>query len=261
MFIVIILIYSRYVGTDFLFYCLSPPLLILLLTKPETVKKIMNILIALCVCIRMWLIMNQAYPPTQLFFFQPAQYTASRNDFFHSVYTCVHTRMSTYIIGLLLGYDLATNTEPKYAKYKYLPMFLTFLFSFFGLYPCNFDNHSYSLKIYTVIFGGLQRTIFGYNISYLIYHLHKSNVNDRINAFFDSKVIAVLANLSYGAYLVHLGAFIFSFIYTKYPHHYYNLLIHILKALVLSVIPFLVSLLFIAIPIEFPFINLTRFII
>lgn len=229
-----------------------------LLLEPNIGKKIANYLILFCIIINFALIFFNDCPPTAMFFYQATQYRAGRNLCYEQIFIKFYTRMSTYIIGIILGYNLANDSTPKFLKIRFIYIIFALLLTLFGLFPCNYDSDSLILYVYSLLYGCLHRPIFGFCTAYIIFYLNTDSKFSHFNSFCDCKIIKILSYLSYGAYLVQLGPITASFTLTKYSHHYYNIFIHTFRALLLAALSFLMSFIFVTLPIEFPFNNLFK---
>lgn len=192
-----------------------------------------------------------------MLWFQATHFTASINQFHEDFYIKPYTRFGPYIIGLLLGFDLATRPQNKSHnenKLKSLGIVLLSLWSFVGVFPCHFTyaNSGKLVEIYALIYGSIHRSTFALGVSCLIRHCYYKQTTC-------STLTRTLANLSYGAYLYHMLAVMGSFTLTEFPHTFHGIYEHTFRALATALLSYLIGCVYVVIPIEYPCIALERF--
>lgn len=241
-----------------IFYFLSPPLLVLLYTNPHKGLKLAKILIAINVAILAILMIKNSHPPTQMFWYQSKQYTSHKNDYFTSIYIKPHTRMSSFIIGLILGLSLVNEDKYRVFHCKRSIIHTLFIISYIGLYPCNYNSHSYFMYIYSLIYGSMHRLVFAYCMCYYIINVWSHATNRFWVTVIRSRILRTVANVSYGAYLIHLCVIESSLGLSLEYIYFSGLINHTIHALFVALLSYIFAFIFITLPIEFPFMNLDR---
>ncbi|VDM99374.1 unnamed protein product, partial [Thelazia callipaeda] len=136
--------WTWYIGTEFIYYLLSPVFL-LTLHKSSRIGFILSVMVILSSgLLNVFGMIRWNFPPTQLLWKQPKIFSADFIKHHLLVYIKPQYRIGPYIIGLLLGYYLVMfqkSTPPKRQRSMEMQMLgwivasVACFWAIFGLYP------------------------------------------------------------------------------------------------------------------------------
>ncbi|VDD89281.1 unnamed protein product [Enterobius vermicularis] len=233
--------WTWYIGTEFIFYLLSPIFLLALKSSPNAGILLSVAVIAASSILNVIGMTLYNFPPTQMLWKQPELFSADFIQHHLVMYIKPHYRIGPYIVGLLLGYYLANlqkapvQIQPT-LQFKITGWCLAFIggfWSLFGLYP---SLQGWDWPVYHLVFGGLHRTVFALAISWLIYACH-NGMGGIINTILSMKVLLPLSSLCYSVYLFHMIPVVFTYLLVPFPIIYtskWPIFLHCLAQLVLS---------------------------
>uniref|UniRef100_A0A0M3I004 Acyl_transf_3 domain-containing protein n=1 Tax=Ascaris lumbricoides TaxID=6252 RepID=A0A0M3I004_ASCLU len=227
-------IYSnRYIGTEFIFYFVSP---VFLLTLRNSLRG--GLLLAFATIFTSSLLNAIAmviwnFPPTQFFWKQPQIFSADFVQHHIMMYIKPWYRIGPYVIGILLGYHLASiqssNVKMSLTKCHQLAGWVFACVAafciIFGLYPA---LQGWNWPVYHVLYGATHRIIFACAIAWVIYACH-TGYGGFINYVLSMKLLLPLSTLCYSVlvygfgaavYLVHVIFVVFTFLLAPFPITY-----------------------------------------
>uniref|UniRef100_A0AC35TZB4 Acyl_transf_3 domain-containing protein n=1 Tax=Rhabditophanes sp. KR3021 TaxID=114890 RepID=A0AC35TZB4_9BILA len=214
--------WTWYIGTEFIFYLISPIFLMALRRAPKA-GLLLSLVTILASCIaNMWGMVHYNFPPTQFLWKQPKNFNDDYIAHHLIMYIKPWYRISPYIVGLLLGYYLAglqPNKSKIQVKYQIIGWGLACLAGFwalFGLYP---SLQGWDWPIYHVLFGGFHRLFFSLATSWLIYACH-TGIGGYINKALSFSWLLPLSNLCYSVYLFHMIPVVFTYILVPFPIYF-----------------------------------------
>ena len=253
---------SRYIGTEFIFYLFSPLFLVLFLRHPKTAHFVCCVAIGIGCALRALLMHFHSYPPAQMSFFQASQYTAAINDYHENFYTKPYTRFGPYLIGLMLGQRLYTSPKPFPCIYVRRLLIVTCLvllaWSIAGVYPNHFNNPSTFVYVYGLFYGAAHHSTFAVAIALAIALLYNEQTNSRCLTILTCKPIVLMANVSYGAYLMQMVPVVWFLTWSTFPQHFHGVFKHTIVALVVGSMSYFVGFFYVTVPVEMPTIALQR---
>ncbi|VDM46285.1 unnamed protein product [Toxocara canis] len=231
--------WTWYIGTEFIFYLMSPIFLLTLMHSR-------NIGLMLCVvttlasaALRGIAMIVYNLPPTQLGWNTPPVFNANYMQHFSQMYIKPHYRIGPYIIGLILGYHLAElrNSAIDRSR-KLIAMGWTLstfagLLSVYGLYPI---LRGWNWPVYYIIYGAFHRTLFALAIAWIIFACH-CGYGNIINRFLSHSVFIPLSALCYSVYLSHMPVIFATFLQLPFPYEYTGkipIILHCIIRLILS---------------------------
>lgn len=238
-----------YIGTDFIFYLLAP--IFLLAIRGNPVFGIISTLFVMLasMLLRAILMVIFNFPPTQFLWFQ-SYFNVDMVSHHVWVYTKPYTRISTYLVGILLGYFLASCSKPfseklreKSNKHTLLLWLLASVLMFwgvFGLYPAAQgwgSGQDWFWFGYNIFYGATHRVVFVTGLAIFIALCHEGH-GGWVNRILSCRIMVPLSNISYGVYLVHLlMILIFYLWYRPFPLHWYGhhvQLLYLIPAILMS---------------------------
>ncbi|VDK50888.1 unnamed protein product [Anisakis simplex] len=231
--------WTWYIGTEFIFYLLSPIFLLTLRNKPRVgfALAISTILISSALNVIGMITWN--FPPTQLLWKQPQIFSADFIQHHLVMYIKPWYRIGPYIVGLLLGYYLAgihyitqsscdykQNSISRSEKQRSMHFiiggwslaFVAGFWAIFGLYP---SLQGWDWPIYHLVYGAIHRTVFALSMAWLIYACH-TGIGGVINTILSMKILLPFSSLSYSAYLIHLVLVVLVYLYVPFPMVYHS---------------------------------------
>uniref|UniRef100_A0A0N5AHJ5 Acyl_transf_3 domain-containing protein n=1 Tax=Syphacia muris TaxID=451379 RepID=A0A0N5AHJ5_9BILA len=233
--------WTWYIGTEFIFYLLSPIFLLTLRSSANAGILLSTAVIAASSMLNVIGMVAYNFPPTQMLWKQPKIFSADFIQHHLVMYIKPQYRIGSYIVGLLLGYYLAYNqklavpNQPTF-RFKFIGWVsasIAGFWSIFGLYP---SLQGWNMPIYHLIFGALHRTVFALAISWLIYACH-SGMGGIVNTILSLKFLLPLSSLCYSVYLFHMVMVVFTYLLVPFPIIYtskWPIFLHCFVQLLLS---------------------------
>ncbi len=206
------LLWSWYIGADFVQFAFSPFLFLLLKWRAKAAAVIISVLIISSVVVTSMVTFVHNFPPFQFNWNQP---DFDRNAML--IYYAPYTHAGPYLLGIASGYMLSfkrcTFESSNFCFWKQISAWSTVTFAvlaaLFGQHPC-FQGWN-GWNSYCAIYAGSHRTIFALSLCALIF-LCESGRGKIINAFFSLRAWQILSKISYAAYLIHCIFFILLFL-------------------------------------------------
>uniref|UniRef100_A0AC34EZC4 Acyltransferase 3 domain-containing protein n=1 Tax=Panagrolaimus sp. ES5 TaxID=591445 RepID=A0AC34EZC4_9BILA len=213
--------WTWYIGTEFIFYVLSPIFLLSLRRNPTVGLIISGIVISASSLANGWGMWYWNFPPTQFLWKQPEMFNADYIKHHILMYIKPQYRIGPYIVGLLLGYYLAgfqAQTQKKQRSLKFIFTGWTIaslagFWSLYGLYPC---LQAWNWPIYHYFYGVTHRLVFSLALSWLIYACH-TGIGGFINTVLSHRFLLPLSTLSYSVYLIHMIPVVFTYLLAPFP--------------------------------------------
>uniref|UniRef100_A0AAF5Q6L7 Acyltransferase n=2 Tax=Wuchereria bancrofti TaxID=6293 RepID=A0AAF5Q6L7_WUCBA len=214
--------WTWYIGTEFIYYLLSPIFLLLLHKVPRVGLAVSVITIMSSSFLNIFGMIHWNFPPTQLLWRQPEIFSADFIKHHVLMYIKPQYRIGPYIVGLLLGYYLvivqkcAKQTLQQSMKLQAIGWIFASIACFwaiFGLYPA---LQGWDWRIYHLFYGGFHRTIFALSMAWLIYACHTGS-GGMINRILSMKLFIPLSSLCYSVYLVHMVLVVFTYLLVPFP--------------------------------------------
>ncbi|XP_015789027.1 nose resistant to fluoxetine protein 6-like [Tetranychus urticae] len=197
----ICLMHSWYLSNDFQFHIIGLILVSILVRSTQMGFLLITFLMVTSTLISFWLAAVNNYPPT-IVSTSPA--TPERWNFILDYYYKPWTHLSSYLIGLIFGYLLASKRKFKFSKITFLLVTFSSLVSTFvslyGIYPWNAGQQVNTILGST--YAATFRSIWSFNVALFIFYLahHRSSILYKCLSW---KGIIPLSRLTYMAYLLH----------------------------------------------------------
>uniref|UniRef100_A0A914WRK0 Acyltransferase 3 domain-containing protein n=1 Tax=Plectus sambesii TaxID=2011161 RepID=A0A914WRK0_9BILA len=213
--------WTWYIGTEFIFYLLSPIFLLALRKRATFGVGLAAIVMGVSIGLRAATILAYNFPPTQMLFKQPAMFNPDFIEHHLVIYVKPHTRIGSYLVGILLGYFLATGQKRQHVEAP-SPLLQTVGWfasavaggwALFGLYPA---LQEWDWPIYHLVYGSIHRTVFAIAIAWLIYACH-TGMGGPVNALLSHRCFIPLSSLCYGVYLFHMLPVLLTFLIETFP--------------------------------------------
>ncbi|KAF7635172.1 Acyl_transf_3 domain-containing protein [Meloidogyne graminicola] len=225
--------WTWYIGTEFLFYLISPIFLLSILQSPKA-----GILLCISICclsslLNVITMLKYNFPPTQMLWKQPNIFSPDFILHHLVIYIKPWYRIGPYIVGIVLGYILAqhsltshnrsSTTTTLYFSHSrsfvcsgWLLAIFGCLWSIFGLYPA---LQGWNWVFYNLFYGAVSRTIFAIALGWVIYACH-TGIGGPLNYMLSLGLFLPLSNLSYSAYLFHMIPVVFTYVVSPFPMHF-----------------------------------------
>ncbi|KJH48246.1 hypothetical protein DICVIV_05658 [Dictyocaulus viviparus] len=207
--------WTWYIGTEFLFFLISPIFLLTLHQSPKIGAMLSLFTILASAGLNTIKMVDENFPPTQFLWKQPEIFNPNFIQHHIELYIKPQYRIGPYIIGLLLGYYLAnyqrqavkkirnkvtsttiqllTSIECVYSAVGWLICFLCGFWSLFGLYP---SLQGWNWPIYHLVYGTIHRDVFALSMAWIIYACH-TGIGGLINRLLSATVLLPLSNLCF----------------------------------------------------------------
>ncbi|MFH4984096.1 hypothetical protein AB6A40_010805 [Gnathostoma spinigerum] len=226
-----------------------------------TVLIIINIVMS--AVLRIIVMAIKQLPPAPLYWSTQPVFSGNYEEHYVNIYIKPWHRMGPYLIGIFLGYYLAT-TDVLVERTRPLTLMLagwalTILLSFFAIFGLWPVLQGWNWPLYYFFYGAVHRTAFALSGAWLIYACHTDN-GGYLNRFLKAKFFIPLSSLSYNIYLWHMPWIYALFTLLPFPITYrshFPLFVLTTIALVLScLVAFIFSLMA-----EIPAINLEKILL
>uniref|UniRef100_A0A915DY07 Acyltransferase 3 domain-containing protein n=1 Tax=Ditylenchus dipsaci TaxID=166011 RepID=A0A915DY07_9BILA len=203
--------WTWYIGTEFIFYLLSPIFLLTLRQNPAWGLAVSLGTIALSSILNLWK--------------QPAIFSPDFILHHLVIYIKPQYRIGPYIVGLLLGYYLANfhgQTHKKQARsvrficVGWAIALIAGFWSVFGLYP---SLQGWNWTLYHLFYGATGRTVFSLALGWIIYACH-TGIGGPLNVILSLPPLLPLSILSYSVYLIHMVPVVFTYILAPFPMYF-----------------------------------------
>uniref|UniRef100_A0A914N1Z9 Acyltransferase 3 domain-containing protein n=1 Tax=Meloidogyne incognita TaxID=6306 RepID=A0A914N1Z9_MELIC len=225
--------WTWYIGTEFLFYLLSPIFLLSLLQCPKAGILLCFAISCLSSILNVVTMIRYNFPPTQMLWKQPNIFSPDFILHHLVIYIKPWYRIGPYLVGIVLGYILAQHSlsshkrsptsttfcSPHSRSFKIIGWLLAIIFGFwsiFGLYPA---LQGWNWPFYHLFYGAVSRTIFAISLGWIIYACH-TGIGGPLNYVLSSSPLVPLSNLSYSAYLFHMIPVVFTYVVSPFPMHF-----------------------------------------
>jgi peptidoglycan/LPS O-acetylase OafA/YrhL len=216
--------WTWYIGTEFIYYLLSPIFLLALRRNPAAGLALALATISVSSVLTLITTLQYNFPPTQFLWKQPAMFNPDYILHHLVIYIKPQYRISPYIVGILLGYYLAgyqtvTQKSQRSTQFVVIGWLLSFAGGFwalFGLYP---SLQGWDWPFYHLFYGATHRTVFSFALCWLIYACH-TGIGGPINAFLSMRVLLPLSIMSYSVYLIHMIPVVFTYILAPFPMYF-----------------------------------------
>nr|CAD2182807.1 unnamed protein product [Meloidogyne enterolobii] len=225
--------WTWYIGTEFLFYLLSPIFLLSLLQCPKAGILLCFAISCLSSILNVVTMIRYNFPPTQMLWKQPNIFSPDFILHHLVIYIKPWYRIGPYLVGIVLGYILAQHSlsshkrsptsttfcSPHSRSFKIIGWLLAIIFGFwsvFGLYPA---LQGWNWPFYHLFYGAVSRTIFAISLGWIIYACH-TGIGGPLNYVLSSSPFVPLSNLSYSAYLFHMIPVVFTYVVSPFPMHF-----------------------------------------
>ncbi|XP_077994519.1 nose resistant to fluoxetine protein 6-like [Glandiceps talaboti] len=197
---------SWYLANDMQFHVISPLIIILLYKKPRIGYIALSILMAVCLASRVGIAINKDITSAFLPPAGTANSTTPNTAASDYYYTKPWTRISTYLVGMIVGYILL-KTKCKLKINKFINLlcwavaWVIALAVLYGLYG-TFHNHPLSRPT-DVFYMTVSRLAWSVAIGWLTFACLTGN-GGPINAILSWKAWIPISRLTYCAYLTHI---------------------------------------------------------
>uniref|UniRef100_A0A183BMS4 Acyl_transf_3 domain-containing protein n=1 Tax=Globodera pallida TaxID=36090 RepID=A0A183BMS4_GLOPA len=237
--------WTWYIGTEFIFYLLSPVFLLALRQSPVYGLSLVGAVSAASALANLITMLQYNFPPTQMLWKQPPIFSPDFIKHHLVIYIKPWYRIGPYLVGLVLGFVLAVQSVSPQRKRSEDARSFRFVWagwamacgagfwSVFGLYPA---LQGWDWPLYHLFYGSCARTIFAIALGWLIYACH-TGIGGPINWVLSLSPFLPLSVLSYSVYLFHMIPVVFTYMISPFPIHYkskFYVLIHCVIQLAIS---------------------------
>ncbi|XP_068083091.1 nose resistant to fluoxetine protein 6 [Anabrus simplex] len=200
----ICMLQSWYLSADMQLFLLAPLVLYPLWRWPTAGKLLTASLLILSVVLPMATIIIRQCPGVYLVSAGDDQIL----DYIQYVYFATHNRLSAYLIGLSLGFQL---DQLRYRDIALSRFWVTagwavssvlFMAVIFGPYEMMQMDHPYNV-VEMVAYGGLHRLLWGAAVAWLVFACHTGH-GGIVNSILNATPFRSLSRLSYSMYLTHM---------------------------------------------------------
>ncbi|KAL7073057.1 hypothetical protein ACQ4LE_008160 [Meloidogyne hapla] len=225
--------WTWYIGTEFLFYLISPIFLLSLLQCPKAGILLCIAISGLSSLLNVVTMIRYNFPPTQMLWKQPNNFSPDFILHHLVIYIKPWYRIGPYLVGIVLGYILAQHSlsshkrsptsttfcSPHSRSFVIIGWLLTIICGFwtiFGLYPA---LQGWDWLFYHLFYGAVSRTVFAISLGWVIYACH-TGIGGPLNYMLSLSPLVPLSNLSYSAYLFHMIPVVFTYVVSPFPMHF-----------------------------------------
>ncbi|CAJ0585636.1 unnamed protein product, partial [Mesorhabditis spiculigera] len=213
--------WTWYIGTEFIFYVVSPIFLLSLRKSPKFGLLVCIITILASGILNVVTILQENFPPTQFLWKQPEIFNPNFIQHHVQLYIKPQYRIAPYVIGILLGYYLANyqkgaSKQPRSRSFVlggWAMALLAMFLSMYGLYP---SLQGWDWGVYHTLYGATHRVIFSLGLAWVLYACH-TGIGGPVNALLSWYPMVPLANLSYSAYLFHMIPVVLTYLLVPFP--------------------------------------------
>ncbi|VDM77263.1 unnamed protein product, partial [Strongylus vulgaris] len=189
--------WTWYIGTEFLFYLVSPIFLLSLRQAPKIGMGICLVTILFSAGLNTVKQIESNFPPTQFLWRQPEIFNPNFIQHHIELYIKPQYRIGPYIIGIVLGYFLA-NYQRMAVK------------------PARSAKFGWNWPIYHLVYGSIHRDVFAIGMAWLIYACH-TGIGGIVNSILSAKILLPLSNLCYSVYLFHMIPVVLTYLLVPFP--------------------------------------------
>ncbi|KXZ75923.1 hypothetical protein TcasGA2_TC031628 [Tribolium castaneum] len=146
------------------------------------------------------------------------------SDYMKYYYMPTHTRMTPYLMGLMLGYAISKlKTTGKKIKIHKMLVLLAWVFSLVLMAVCLYAGHTLQFTEYDRLansfYIALMRPTWSFAVCWVIFGC-VMGLGDPINKFLSLPIFQILSRLSYSIYLVHYSFIFMTNFTTRSPLHF-----------------------------------------
>lgn len=205
--------WTWFLALDMQFFIITPLLVIILYRSRAFGLAIIGVIVAACVATTMGLIGYYGLP---VHFWQGPVYNTNVTGYNKDVdyiYEKPYTRITPFVIGVVLGYIFVNRPVDKQAAKRPLIGFVGWLTSFalavpllWGFYFSGWNpaDREQGMSVGArVVYGGLQRLGWSLVVGWILFACQYGYAGP-VRQFLGSRFWRPLSNLTYGAYLVHM---------------------------------------------------------
>lgn len=234
--------WTWYIGTEFIFYLVSPIFLLSLRRSPAFGLSITAITCLVSSALNVYTMIDYNFPPTQMLWVQPSIFSPDYIQHHLVIYIKPWYRIGPYLVGLVLGYHLAgfscipQKLRPCSYQFIITGWALSIIAGFwalFGLYPA---LQGWNWPLYHLLYGSFSRTVFAISLGWVIYACH-TGIGGILNTVLSWPPLLPFSILSYSVYLIHMIPVVFTYIVDDFPIVYTSklyILRHCAVALLIS---------------------------
>ncbi|CAI4232982.1 unnamed protein product [Auanema sp. JU1783] len=256
--------WTWYIGTEFIFYIVSPVFLLLLRQRPNVGWFVCVGTIAASAGLNTLKIVERNFPPTQFLWKQPEIFNPNFIQHHIELYIKPQYRIGPYIVGILLGYYLARyQRQPvklprskQFIVVGWIVGLSCFFWGMYGLYPA---LQGWDWPIYHLIYGSIHRDVFAVGVSWIIYACH-TDLGGWLNYLLSAKPLLPLSNLCYSAYLFHMIPVVLTYLLAPFPFWYstkWSIVAHCVVQLAISYLFAMIC----TMTVEYPALNIERILL
>uniref|UniRef100_A0A0N5AKH1 Acyl_transf_3 domain-containing protein n=1 Tax=Syphacia muris TaxID=451379 RepID=A0A0N5AKH1_9BILA len=213
--------WTWYIGTEFIFYLLAPIFLLALKSSASFGLSFSLLVIGISNSLNVCVLIRNNYPAIPLNFRESNVFNGTFFEQLNSYYMKPQYRLSPYIVGLLLGYNLAKahklNVQKKpsilFQCLGWIVSLLLASWAFFGIYPTMMDMN---LPIMNFVYGATHRTAWAVMVAWIIYACH-TGIGGYVNRILSWPPFLPLSSLCYSVYLIHLMIIFATFLFSPFP--------------------------------------------
>ncbi|WKX96420.1 hypothetical protein Q1695_012677 [Nippostrongylus brasiliensis] len=243
--------WTWYIGTEFLFFVVSPIFLLTLRQTPRIGMALCVATTAASAALNAIKMKESNFPPTQFLWKQPEIFNLNFIQHHIELYIKPQYRIGPYIIGIILGYYLANyqrqavkpTRSTKFIVVGWMIGFACGFWALFGLYP---SLQGWDWPIYHLVYGSIHRDVFALSMAWLIYACH-TGIGGVVNRILSLYVLAPLSNLCFSVYLIHMIPVVLTYLLVPFPiwydsqlpifvHCFFQLLISYVFALICTLV-------------------------
>ncbi|VDM53938.1 unnamed protein product [Angiostrongylus costaricensis] len=221
--------WTWYIGTEFLFFLISPIFLLTLHQTPKIGLSLSFVTILASMGLNTMKMIEENFPPTQLLWKQPDIFNPNFIQHHLELYIKPQYRIGPYIIGLVLGYYMAnyqrqavkTVRSTKFIMLGWLAGFLCGFWALYGVYP---SLQGWNWPIYHLVYGTIHRLdVFALSMAWIIYACH-TGIGGIINTILSANFFLPLSNLCFSVYLIHMIPVVFTYLLIPFPMWFESML-------------------------------------
>lgn len=213
--------WTWYLAVDFQLFLMNLPLVCLIQHRPRIGLWVLGVLLGVACVLKAWLILSYDYPPNLMLLVPIWGYDENFSRYSFEIYMRPQGWWSSYLVGLAAGYALYKyGRKREGAPPRDLPPALYWpgclvaailiLWAVFGIHDV---ANGMKNRIYDAVYSGLISASWAAGWGWIVFVCQKSPRAKYLDWCLSCRPMAVLANLTYSCYLIHMP-FVFGILYS-----------------------------------------------